>query len=314
MKEDEQVSESQLLFWIHNEIEESLTLEYKGALSLSKRNSECSNEISKDVSAMANSAGGIIVYGMNEVNHLPKSLQGLDPNSISKEWLEQVINSKIQPRIDGLKIIPVPLNISDPGKVAYVVSIPPSPRAPHMAANNKYHKRFNFQSVAMYDYEVRDTLRRQTVPKLALFASSPGEVMKLIEDESGQYYISELNLVVRNSLNVSADRFNMRLFTPDSIKLNIQNWLGSEGLSYSYRGQVFPVRTYVSQYGPKNIDPVFGEIGSIIEKGSIRLDARANMHIVGWEIHVPAAVVSKGVLVLSTNGAILKVESKEDED
>ena len=58
-------TESRLQNYITSEIEESLTLEYKSAEALD-RNETKKKEITKDVSAMANSAGGIIVYGISE--------------------------------------------------------------------------------------------------------------------------------------------------------------------------------------------------------------------------------------------------------
>ena len=46
-------------------IEESLTLDYKASAALT-RESSAVNELCKDVSAFANSAGGQIVYGVEE--------------------------------------------------------------------------------------------------------------------------------------------------------------------------------------------------------------------------------------------------------
>ena len=50
---------------IDDETEESLILEYKSAGSLGKQERK-KTEITKDVSAMANSDGGILIYGVKE--------------------------------------------------------------------------------------------------------------------------------------------------------------------------------------------------------------------------------------------------------
>jgi predicted HTH transcriptional regulator len=77
---------------ITQEVQESLELDYKRSDAL-KKTDGAKKEISKDVSAFANSAGGTIIYGIEEEGHLPKKIDaGLDPNEMSKEWLEQVIN------------------------------------------------------------------------------------------------------------------------------------------------------------------------------------------------------------------------------
>jgi Putative DNA-binding domain len=153
-------------------ITESLTLDYKASPSLGKADKQ-RDELCKDVTAFANSAGGQIVYGMVDDKQVPVRLDdGADP-SITKEWVEQVIDSCVQPRIEGLLIHPIQLAKG----LGFAVTIPAATsRAPHQAPDKRYYRRQNFQSVAMEDYEVRDTLRRATTPDLFLelaFAMGP---------------------------------------------------------------------------------------------------------------------------------------------
>lgn len=78
--------------------EEFLELEFKRKDSL--RNSDQNKkELSKDISAFANTIGGTLIYGIEEdpaPPHKAVKLDPLDPRIITKEWLEQVINSGIQ--------------------------------------------------------------------------------------------------------------------------------------------------------------------------------------------------------------------------
>jgi hypothetical protein len=143
-------------------IMESLTLDYKGSPSLGKLDKQ-RDELCKDVTAFANSAGGQIIYGVEEDKHVPTRLDdGADP-AITKEWVEQVIDSRVQPRIEGLIIKPINLAKG----LGFVLTIPQATaRAPHQAPDKRYYKRQNFQSVPMEDYEVRDALRRTTTPDL----------------------------------------------------------------------------------------------------------------------------------------------------
>lgn len=163
-------TEAELCQMITNQIEENLHLDYKGAGSLAKTDGK-KKEIAKDISAFANSDGGVVIYGISEydekaLNHLPEKLDPIDRTVITKEWLEQVINSKIQPKINGLTIHPIPL-ASAANHVAYVVNIPKSNTA-HQASDKKYYKRYNFESVAMEDYEIKDILNRLSSPDLKL--------------------------------------------------------------------------------------------------------------------------------------------------
>ena len=149
--------ETDLQKLIADQLQESLQLDYKQSEALAKTSS-CQTEIAKDVSAFANSAGGRIIYGIVEANNLPLSIDGgADPAVISREWIENTIISKIQPRIPGIVIKPIPLAA---GGNAYVIDIPQATTfAPHQAGY-RYYRRYNFQSVPMEDYEVKDAMRR----------------------------------------------------------------------------------------------------------------------------------------------------------
>jgi hypothetical protein len=117
---------------------------------------------------MANSAGGVLIYGIAEPDdkakrHLPERLDPLRRTDVSKEWLEQIIQT-IQPHIDGVVIHPVAID-EQVGLACYVVEVPQSHTA-HQARDHVYYKRHNFNSLPMEDYEVRDVMNRRAHPKL----------------------------------------------------------------------------------------------------------------------------------------------------
>ncbi len=175
MKNPWEWDENDLLDMVKAGTQESIELDFKESGSLQTTDKK-KDDISKDVSAFANSAGGTIVYGMTEdkVTHVATGLDtGSNPAEITKEWLEQVINSKIHRRIDGVRIRQIELTTTHPGKVAYVVYVPSSTRAPHQASDKRFYKRFNFQSVPMEEYEIRDVSRRGEVPDLRIEFTLP---------------------------------------------------------------------------------------------------------------------------------------------
>lgn len=185
-------AENDLLTLVREGVEGNINLEYKRCASLQKRDLE-RKELSKDISAFANSAGGIIVYGMIEENNKPTGLdEGYDSADISKEWVEQVIQGNIRPRIAGIHINPIALSGERQNRYAYVVTIPPGKTA-HQAADLKYYKRFNFESVAMYDYEIRDIMSRFTYPLV-----SPLFSLSRIDSGSSNVHKYKLNIVLQN--------------------------------------------------------------------------------------------------------------------
>src|ERR1700737_1851769 len=161
---------------IRDNVEESLSLEYKGAGALGKSDTKKA-EIVRDISAFANSSGGVLIYGVAEFQqrenrHRPEKIDPVNREEYSKEWIEQIIQS-IQPRIDGIVIEPV--NI-DNASVCYVVTIPQSHTA-HQARDHVYYRRHNFNVLPMEDYELRDVMNRRKRPKVraSIFAArNPG--------------------------------------------------------------------------------------------------------------------------------------------
>jgi len=189
-------AESDLERLIDDGVKEGVELDYKRSAALANTD-RAKDEISKDISAFANSGGGTIVYGVSENGHVPTRIDSdLVPGGlIGKEWLENVIRSRIRPVIDGITIHEVELHRTRPGHVAYVVDVPQSLRAPHQASDLRYYKRHNFSCEPMHDYEVRDVLRRAEAPALSVrlqlqprdpFPYASGELLVLIENESDQ--------------------------------------------------------------------------------------------------------------------------------
>jgi hypothetical protein len=198
--------------YIQAQAEESTTLEYKAADALGIGDGR-KREITKDVSALANAAGGVIIYGIKEYDqkdkkHLPEKLDPIDRTQFSKEWLEQVINN-IRPRIDGLVIHPVPvLEGIRPDNVVYVVEIPQSTTA-HQAADLRYYKRYNFERLPMQDYEIRDVMNRGVKPDADVEFS-----WRRIGGEGGEDLFG-LGVTVRNQGLVVIHHFKLEFVFPD---------------------------------------------------------------------------------------------------
>lgn len=158
----EEWDRSKLQSLIDDGIEERQDLEYKAAAALQKTD-EKKREISKDVSAMANASGGTIIYGVAESQQhksVPATLDAVRRSDCSADWLSQVINGTIEPRITGVRICTVELDDSE--SVAYVVEIPLSDTA-HQASTLKYHRRWGTECLEMRDHEIRDVMNRRKV-------------------------------------------------------------------------------------------------------------------------------------------------------
>src|SRR5262245_22866968 len=206
MHEPWEWDESDLQRMIDEHQTEGVTLDFKSSRGLQDKTDkkiEIQKESSKDVSAFANSAGGTLIYGTREdrSQSVPFAIDwddGCDPLVFTPEWLDQIIHSSIQRRPLGVRIKPVQLSGLRQGKVAYVVHAPQSRHAPHMAWDNKYYKRFEFRSVPMEDWEVRDVMGRASRPILRL------DLSEHVESKSETLIEARVNFNVFNPFTVTA--------------------------------------------------------------------------------------------------------------
>ncbi len=283
-------TESRLQNFIASEIEESLTLEYKSAEALD-RNETKKKEITKDVSAMANSAGGIIVYGIREFaqenkRHLPERITPVDRRAFPREWVEQIIQG-IRPRIDGIIIHSVNLS-SGETDVAFVIEIPQSHTA-HQANDNRYYKRFNFQAVPMEDYEVRDVMFREQTPDILLHF--------LIEINQ-----TEQNLIIqaRNNGSAFAQYVAVFLDAPVPILQNTENKMSLTDGGRFYRHRLTNLN---QEYADEQFKANFPLLRSMSMNWKIPLgvnfdEFRGQDLSIKWKIYADNALPKEGKIAL----------------
>jgi hypothetical protein len=150
---------------------EGITLEFKSAKLVEKDESPAIKDLSCEISAFANSAGGTLIIGIEESQQadsgcVAECLKGISKDRNWKagrwrsEWLASKLEEKIEPKIVGLEISEVVLADDS---WCLVVRVPPSVRAPHQAVDKKYYARRQFQKMPMAHYEIEDVRNRQRV-------------------------------------------------------------------------------------------------------------------------------------------------------
>lgn len=149
---------------------ESNSLEFKRAESLYNsyyKGGSKKDDLSKDISAMANSNGGALIYGIQEYSSginkcKAECISFVDGELIMEEWLEDVINTRISPRIKNIKIFKIEF---EGNNCVFVIDIPKGV-TDHQAQDKRYYRRFNFQSVPMDDWEIKDLINRGNKPEI----------------------------------------------------------------------------------------------------------------------------------------------------
>jgi Putative DNA-binding domain len=134
------------------------------------------DELSKQISAFANSGGGTIVYGIQDTPiGTPRSVDAdggvsLNLKNGTKEWLEDVIPNLVDFPVSLFNVYVLTASASGihTGKGVFLINIPSSEAAPHQAGDKKYYARVGGKSRPIGHRLVMDIVGRAQYPKLEI--------------------------------------------------------------------------------------------------------------------------------------------------
>lgn len=308
MKSPWEWTEQDLSDLIKDGIGESVQLEYKSSAALGvtpsgRLTDKAKADLSKDVSAMANSAGGTVVYGIVEQDQIPVQLDGgIDPNAVTKEAIENIITSGIQRKIDGVVIHPVQLPATQPGKVAYVVCVPQSERAPHMASDHRFYKRYNFKAEPMEEYEVRDVANRASGPLLSMWFNLPSPETPLVFRE-GQEYSDPVTITVRirNDLSTPAEYCITKCWLDDRLRI-VGGLPVTEPGTLTIGDRSFPSHAVSENHAVPHHMPVWNGIDFGVTSFSVALPKERDIFALAWQAQAPRMQTRTGITALVADG------------
>ncbi len=130
-------------------------------------------ELSRQISALANAEGGLLIWGV-EVERLedakgnildirPRALLGISAIGGGREELQQSAFAGIAPPVQGIDFRPVELPREG---LAVLLDIPQSPVGVHRASDGRYYTRRGFLNVPMEPGQVEALRARRGRPKL----------------------------------------------------------------------------------------------------------------------------------------------------
>ena len=213
-------SEKDISNLIKNKIQEDTNIDYKSP-DFSK--GDFNKELAKDVSAMANSDGGVIIYGVQEEDHFPKEIVWIEKDEGYCERIEQIINSKIFRKIEGIRVRRILSD--DKSKFVIIIDIPKSDIAPHQvhedSKQRKYYKRHGSITEQMEHYEIEDLFFKRKRPSLKIGLRS---ISNERDKPAFEIYLENVGKVV-------AEQTYIKLKTPSGW--NIDGWLRTEDV-YGY--------------------------------------------------------------------------------
>ncbi len=172
---------------------EGYSLDYK--LGFNNDDNLAGKDLAKDVSSFANSYGGYIIIGVDD-NRQIKGVESIKQRKRIDEWINQVLNSNVEPQLFYYDPVVIPIPESD--KVIVVIHIPESTKKPHFA--NEWHNyfiRINDRSKKANHNQIRDMF----------------EFSRNRTDEFNEF-LKKRNLFEEDSSNFGLNRNSRSIFNP----------------------------------------------------------------------------------------------------
>jgi hypothetical protein len=148
------------------------------------------DNLSKQVSAFANAAGGRIFLGIDDEGHVDGGVpRDLRPNG-TRAWLEDVIPHVVIPHLRAFNVYevgwvsaPGSASALRPGHAVYVLEVPRSDDAPHQARDHRYYLRIAGKSRPMGHHHVLDVLHRTRDPNVVVSRMDPYGEPEFVESD-----------------------------------------------------------------------------------------------------------------------------------
>ncbi|HEX9923067.1 MAG TPA: ATP-binding protein [Anaerolineae bacterium] len=178
---------------------ESIRLEFKQSRLLEESRERIANNLTKEVSAFANTEGGTIVIGIRERREgrarIADSIDnGVDIQTWSPEQLQQLIESNVSPYLTGLRVRPIPLDETKTN-FAYAIYVPPGNTA-YQASDYRYYGRSEYESKALPDHEIRLRMFR---------GKTPNTTVRIVNCTEKEILVTHAN--VKEKLYTQAENF-----------------------------------------------------------------------------------------------------------
>ena len=180
--------------------------------------------LSKAISALANSGGGILVLGLKQADKKWLIDDGGIPDHVgqitTKEWLEDIIPNLVEMPLQKFNVFIPELSKNStiaPGKAIYIIQVGDSTIAPHQASDKIYYGRVGGKSRPLGHRLVLDILNRRQNPRLEVFFAYAfvDEMDPNLHKVQGQHLL--LTIQIENKSSVFAQYVNSIIYIPEYL-------------------------------------------------------------------------------------------------
>lgn len=241
--------------------DESSTLEFKAILPKSAPpDDKPKQEFLKDVAALANAAGGDIVYGVSEINGKANAIvpisETTDPIDGTRRRLGQWLESGVEPRISGIEIYAVRLAS---GGYVLVVRVPGSFQRPHrskVGAHWQWPVRSGTHTADLTYPQIRDAFDRGATLGERARRFRDERLSAVISGTTGRPLRSGPRCIVHFlpiAAIAGATSINLTQFSPPASTQFFSTWWGSATSSFNLDGLVVYPSNHAADTGYRQI-------------------------------------------------------------
>ncbi|WP_177218400.1 helix-turn-helix domain-containing protein [Caulobacter sp. UNC279MFTsu5.1] len=234
---------------------ESLTVDFKQSEAIlihGPAKEKVRASLVKDITALANAAGGRVYYGMREdktTNVATELDDGVTMDDAKADVIADIITGNTEPQIVGLSVHEVRLNN---GRYAFVINVPQAiTLAPHQSRyDHVYYRRHDRKILKMYDHEIKDLMRRSDEPLIT------ADILN-VSNEGG---VSFYQIRIENMSPALVKYFSVTLTLHDDLTFEEGSWP-----TWQYVGQAIEEdpdmrwagKRYVYHFTPTSHQPLF---------------------------------------------------------
>lgn len=301
--------------------EETTTLEFKTCSELiigsefrdknasrTRTRDDVLNELSKDVSALLNSNGGVIIYGVREKNSKADELdtekafntktrdENIYPEKVI-DWLRAHISPP--PFINAIRI---PIDKTNPNSPWFLVIQVEQGQTAYQARNKLFYRRTGSTVQPMEQYEVHDVMNRAIVPDVAVqFGYQKLNLTATIHEY-------RLNVIVKNLSDRIVENFKLQFEFPNNgegyntfKKRNDYNdpYFGKITFSDKVDGKYIIEFRSIEKLFPKDEFDV-GKLLALIYRVDNNVYSKWNTDTLKWDLYADNMQPKKGEVPFST--------------
>lgn len=184
--------------------------------------SDLQHELSRQISAFANGGGGQLFLGVDDNGRVDEGIPTNIKGGGTRSWLEDMIPGLVDPPLKRFNVFEIGADPAFPGvpvagRAVYVIDMPTSDDAPHMARDHRYYLRIAGKSRPMGHVHLQDIALRVRRPDVSVTRLAPYGEPEMLNHPLGPLALVGIRALVANQGRRMARHVGLELIVPRAL-------------------------------------------------------------------------------------------------